>query len=373
MGIEASARTAYRAFDDNGNFLGNWDREENLMWGGFNPQNPNETTDPWYIVDPNWHGNKTWEIIASLEREVFTDFMIGADLIWRKYSDWWINRDYSDYFGGTLLARTDYVKAPNEVPESYTAPDGTVVDLGDAAGRPFYVWREGVNDVYGWYASNTPSDYYDQYLGLNVRIVKRLSHRWMLDGSFTWQSQKNYWGEAWPLDPTNQWALDGQTYAYVVGGGSGKSPVSMFSRWMVKAQGLYQLPLDFNISFNFNAREGHILPTQLGVQDYSSSNPYSTGTTMYTKLFGQERLPVFWALNVRLEKILRIGDRGRIYLMVDAFNIFNQLILNRKRDINPGTIYLHNSPPTFSENARSGEPNELLNPRIFRFGVRFQF
>jgi hypothetical protein len=74
---------------------------------------------------------------------------------------------------------------------------------------------------------------------------------------------------------------------------------------------------------------------------------------------------------MRLEKIFRIGDSGRVYLMVDAFNVFNQNILNRQRAVDPGTIYLHNN--SFSTNARSGEPNEVLNPRVFRFGLRFQF
>jgi hypothetical protein len=86
---------------------------------------------------------------------------------------------------------------------------------------------------------------------------------------------------------------------------------------------------------------------------------------------GEARMPTFWNLNMRLEKILRVGDTGRIYLMIDAFNVFNQNILNRARDDNPGTIYLHDG--TFSVNTRSAEPNEVLNPRIFRFGVRFQF
>jgi hypothetical protein len=76
-------------------------------------------------------------------------------------------------------------------------------------------------------------------------------------------------------------------------------------------------------------------------------------------------------VNLRLEKILRIGDSGRIYLMVDAFNVFNNSILNRQRTVNAGTIYLDDG--SFSVNSRSGEPNEVLNPRIFRFGVRFQF
>jgi hypothetical protein len=89
---------------------------------------------------------------------------------------------------------------------------------------------------------------------------------------------------------------------------------------------------------------------------------------------GANRLPTFWNLNLRLEKILRVGDIGKIYLMVDAFNVFNNSILNRMRDISNGTIYTDTAVPyTFSAASRSGEPNEVLNPRVFRFGLRFQF
>jgi hypothetical protein len=341
------------------------------MWGGFDRFDPQATTDPYYVVDDDWHGENTWEIIASVERELMTDVMVGVDFSWRKYNELWTNWQYADELGGRVRARSDYVAAPTPVPNSFTAPDGQSIDLGDAAGRSFYVWAADVKDVYGWYATNTPSDYYDIYWGLNFRFQKRLSNRWMLNGSFTYQSQENFWGADYPIDPTNQWALDGQPFAYSIGGASGKVSMPVFSRWMVKAQGLYQLPYDFNISFTFNAREGHIIVEEIGLVDYTSPNPISYSNTMYTQPFGTNRLETFWNLNLRLEKILRIGDTGRIYLMVDAFNVFNNNILNRQRGVNPGTIYLNSG--AFSSNSRSGEPNEVLNPRIFRFGVRFQF
>jgi hypothetical protein len=145
----------------------------------------------------------------------------------------------------------------------------------------------------------------------------------------------------------------------------------VFSRWMFKAQGLYQLPYDFNISFTFDAREGHIIVEEIDLVDNDAVNSQDTDLTMYTQKFGTNRMPTFWNLNIRLEKILRIGDTGRIYLMVDALNVFNQNMLNRQRTVNPGTLYLHDE--TFSANSRSGEPNEVLNLRIFRFGVGFQF
>jgi hypothetical protein len=374
-----TARPAYRVWDDNGNLIGDPSLSRNLNWSGYDINDPTAQTPPWYNVDSNWQGERTYEAIASLERELMPDLMVGADFTFRKYNLWWVNRDYADEFGGRLLERTDYIEAPRKVPSSFTDPNtGQPIELGEAAGRPFYVWKAGTEDVYGWYATNTPSDYYDTYWGINVRFQKRLSNRWMLNGNFTYQDQANYWGNEWPLNPTNQWAQDGKLFAYSLGGSSGKYGMRVFSTWMVKAQGLYQLPYDFNISFTFNAREGHILDQYISVQDYDMDpavySTYTTGATLMRAEAGEARMPTFWNLNLRLEKILRIGDTGRIYLMADIFNLFNQNILNRQRDVDNGQVYLRaGQAPTISPYARSAEPNEVLNPRIFRFGLRFQF
>lgn len=361
-----AARTAYPVFDANGNFVGNWDREENYMWAGYDHNDPTATMESRYQVDPDWHGNKTYEIIATVEREIVTDFAVALDFTWRRYSDFRTNRRYATEAGGRLLERSDFIAAVRPVPDSYSG-----VDLGDAAGRPWYVWSEDIKDIYELYATNTPSDFYNQYLGIDLRFNKRLSNKWMFSGSFTWQKQTEQWGKEWPLNPTNQWAEDGYSYAFNIGGASGKLGQPVYSRWMVKAMGLYQLPYDFNISFTFNTREGHISSQIISIADYDNPNPYSQTVNIRTETFGSSRLPTYWNLNMRLEKLFRIGDIGKVWLMVDAFNVFNRNILNRQREVNPGTIYLHNG--TFSENARSGEPNEVLNPRVFRFGLRFQF
>ena len=360
-------RPAYRAFDDAGNFVGNWDRDENLMWGGYDPLNPMATTDPWYVVDPKWSSDKTYEAIASVEREIFSDFGVGVDFTWRRYKNYYETFwPYRDYFGGTLMTRNDYEPSPNPLPSSV---DG--VDLGEAAGKHIYVWKEGVNDVYGWYATNWPSDRYDTYYGVDLRWNKRMSNKWMFTGSVTLQNQKAHWGADYPLNPTNQWAEDGQNYAYSIGGASGKVSMPVFSRWMVKAQALYQLPLDINFGVVFNAREGHIRSKRIYVADFDSPNPYSYDGEIRLERFGASRLPTFWNCDIRLEKVLKIQETGRIYLMVDCFNVFNNSILNREREVYPGELYLGGGAVEFAPNLRSGEPNEVLNPRIFRFGVRF--
>ena len=360
------------------------DMAYNMHWSGYDILDPSAQTPPWYQVDPNWSSDKTLEVIATVEREVLPDFAVAVDFTWRKYNGWWSNRSFSDHFenpanpgvyDGTLLTRTDYEEMPVAVPSNYTpAGETEALELYEAQGKYVYVWKAGVNDVYGWYATNTPDDYYDIYVGFNIRATKRLSNKWMAMGSFTWQDQRNYWGAEYPINPTNQWATDGKLYAYSLGAASGKYGMRTFSRWMIKMQGLYQLPYDFNVSATFNAREGHIVDEYVSISDVNTNNPLDTGGSIMLRPYGANRLPTFWNLNLRVEKVLRIGDVGKVYLMIDAFNVFNTSILNRKRDVNTGTIYTDTPVPyTFVSETRSGEPNEVLNPRILRFGVRFQF
>jgi Carboxypeptidase regulatory-like domain len=360
-----ASRTLYPIFDAAGTFKGNWDEAYGLMWAGYDPLNPTQPDDtPYYTYDSDWSSDKTYEAIVTLEREIIPDFGVGLDFTWRKYSNFWYNWPYNTTLGGELITRADYIESPNAIPGNVSG-----VDTGDAAGRHIYVWREGVSYVDGWEVTNTPSDYYDTYWGLDLRWNKRLTNKWMLTGSVTYQNQTAHWGATYPLDPTSQWAEDGQEYAYFIGASSGKINQPVFSRWMFKVQGLYQLPYGFNVSAVFNAREGHILPKGITIEDADAPNPESNNVYIRTENFGNSRLPTMWNVDMRLEKVLNIQDTGRIYLMVDCFNIFNNNILNRQYEVNPGTLYL----PSYelATNVRSGEPNEVLNPRIFRFGVRF--
>jgi hypothetical protein len=367
-------RAAYPIFVG-GVFVGDYAREKGLEWSGYDWLNPAATSDPRYILDPDWHSPRTYEITGGVERELFANASIALYGTWRRYSDWRNTRNFKDpalpLNGNNLVERGDYVVAPNPVPLTWVDGGGNPVDLGAAAGRNWYVLAAGIPYIYELYATNTPSDYYDQYIGVDLVFNKRLSNRWMFNGSFTWQDQRNYWGATYPLNLTDQWSQDGKAYAYSLGGASGKLSQPIFSRWMVKAMGLYQLPYGFDVSFTFNAREGHVIPKAVTVYDTATPNSRDRSESIYTEIWGTSRLPTMYNLNFRLQKVLKIGDVGRVYLMVDVFNVFNSNLLNRQRSVNPGTIYIHSG--GFSANTRSGEPNEVLNPRVFRFGVRFQF
>ena len=71
-----------------------------------------------------------------------------------------------------------------------------------------------------------------------------------------------------------------------------------------------------------------------------------------------------------------MGDTGRIYLMADLFNVFNAKLENRRNQKTWGRYYYYGEDDArnyFRRDADAYALNEVLNPRVIRFGVRFQF
>ncbi|MFQ6110261.1 MAG: hypothetical protein ACE5L7_11985, partial [Candidatus Aminicenantales bacterium] len=135
------------------------------------------------------------------------------------------------------------------------------------------------------------------------------------------------------------------------------SNVYMNSRWMFKLGGLYQLPYGFNISGTISARDGFISPEY--AEDPSYWKYDFDNASVWTEKFGTTRDPNVFLLNLRLEKRFAIGEFGNVYLSMDGFNILNSSVrLARHR------------------NTRADNYNQtlaIMSPRIFRFGVRFEF
>jgi hypothetical protein len=154
----------------------------------------------------------------------------------------------------------------------------------------------------------------------------------------------------------------------------------MYTRWMAKLSGLYQLPYGFNISGTFNAREGWKVPQYFTIANFDAPN-YAQGyqSTVYKQTQIKDSLPTFWNVTLRLEKKINVGQ-GRMYLMADVFNLFNNNMPIRSFPKNDGRLDVRNAgTPATSQGYTStvynynGLLNEILNPRIWRFGARFEF
>jgi hypothetical protein len=217
-------------------------------------------------------------------------------------------------------------------------------------------------------------DYYQDYFGFDFVLNKRLSNKWMANANFTWQTQAQYYNGSY-FNPTNVWAYDGFPQAAYIGGASGKMNQYTYTRWMFKAGGLYQLPFDIDVSGTFNMREGWVINEYFTLTDYRLPNPASRSSQLVMANFGDNRLPMFYNLTLRLEKLIKLGDTGRIYVMADLFNVLNLTIENRRDQKNHGTYYVY---PNSAQNRyvkynQYYALNEIINPRVLRIGVRFTF
>ena len=386
--------------------------------------------------------SRTREILLTLEREISTDLSVAVNFTYRKFDNSQISLryypaehavEYPGMWGGTVDPVTHeyvgpepsdiiydprtppaggwYVQA-GTIPDTYhiggtytgsvaagytwsenaydpiTNPTGYLpgdprrgqeFSSGDAAGRPYYLPGPNYSTTSTRYNVIRKADNYFTYTGVDLVVNKRLSNKWFMNGSVTWQAQKTYWGTDF-FNPTNQWAFDGQAYGDWGGAASGKQAVLMYTRWMAKLSGMYQLPYGFNISGTFNAREGWKVPQYFTLDNFDAPN-YAQGhaSTIYKQTQIIDSLPMFWNVTLRLEKKINVGQ-GRMYLMADVFNLFNNNMPIRSFPKNDGRVDVRNAGTPVTSQAYTstvynynGLLNEILNPRIWRFGARFEF
>jgi hypothetical protein len=144
---------------------------------------------------------------------------------------------------------------------------------------------------------------------------------------------------------------------------------------MGKLGALYRLPWDIDVSGTFNIREGWVIREYFALVDFRLPNPKSRSAELDMTPFGSGRLPVFYNLSLRLEKMIELGESGRIYVMADLFNVLNSAIVNRRYQKFRGTYYAYPDPAkdNFVPYPNNYALNEILNPRVLRLGVRFAF
>ena len=119
--------------------------------------------------------------------------------------------------------------------------------------------------------------------------------------------------------------------------------------------GMYALPAGFNVSGFMQFREGNIIAPYTFIS--SGNRAFGAGSVnVIQDTFGTHRLPTFWTVDMRVEKTFDLSDKGRIHLIVDVFNAFNQ-----------DTILAQHTSLTSS---RYGLIREVQQGRTIRFGFR---
>jgi len=333
----------------NGNFAnflaltGNWDPAA--------PGSPKTTN----TIDPNLKNDRTDEIIFGLDREVGAGFAVGANYIWRRYS----NFQFSDTLG---LDPSNFT-AQTYTPTGCPAQDGLRIQAGNCAPATVYLSNVQVGAISN--LTNYTSDQYNRaFNGFEVSARKRMSNHWLMNTSFAFNSTTVNM-DGWPgdsanginvanllgEDPTNRSTRNGAQYDYS-SAGSGLGNQYVNAKWLFKISGLYNLPADFNVSANYNSRQGY--PQEFAINN--ASRPNGEGTVLILQNpVGDTRYPSFQNFDFHVDRPVRVGTI-RFVPALDIFNVFNSNTLLASR--------------TTQNAANANQIQGILAPRVARLGVR---
>ncbi|HTO77793.1 MAG TPA: TonB-dependent receptor [Thermoanaerobaculia bacterium] len=329
------------------------------------PSNPNSASSP-NITDPNLKAPITDEFMAGLDQEILPQFVAGLTYTHR------IRKDliYTTFPGYTSA---DYVQIDPATLDPSECTPGThggclAYDyLGHVIGEsgPIYGVANYTGNS-GLFQTNRPG-YRQTYDGVELQATKRLSDRWMAHASFTWSNWRQNKGEC--FDPTNSVQVGSPVtttgsnscaddIAYYGGAGIGGNFANVYinSKWSFNINGLYQLPLGFNLAANFFGRQGYPIPYFVEVET-GDGTPTSLKDVAVGKADDFRNKSVY-QLDMRLEKTIPLfSNQANLTFSADVFNLLNS-----------GTVLQ-------VQNA-SGVANqifEIQSPRVIRFGARLSF
>jgi hypothetical protein len=337
-------------------------------YGGVNPQDPGAASTP-LKIDRNYQAGKSHEVIVGVDHELVPNFAVGAAYVWRKNVDLAyyprLSGPCSDPNNPTLatcpiITADLYTPVPPVTSGGYTVqgyePPADLVAAGNS-GRIL----------------TTQPGYSQNFNGVDVTLTKRLSNRWMGRVAVTYNLFKQHFDSG--VIPVNGvYGKNGQGSVTNIQGnpspsdrnslkddlvgyqsyGSGPQTYYTSPKWQIYANALVQLPWDLELSGAVFGRQGQIEPRYITV----SLGRDGTQNILATPTIDAIRYDSVWDLDMRLAKNVRFGG-ATVTLSAEGFNLFNSnTTLQVNRRLNTSTAL---------------RINEIMSPRIFRFGARLSF
>jgi hypothetical protein len=313
-------------------------------WYGFDIANPGNVSTPIHKVG-SYKTPMTHEVQFGLDRELARNFGLSGTVTWRNFTNFvWRNNGLR---GGDYTQISTFAGTDNPV-SAYSVPIYGVIASRIPANRAAttYQSRDG---------------YSQRYLGFELAATKRMSNRWMARLGFSTNDHREYFdGPEALTDPTPTIGNPNKDGGTVMRSstGSGKSGIyQVLPKFQYIATGVYQAPKGINLGINMVTRQGFAMPynrTQVATADPILRNK----TVLLVADVTDFRLPTVTSLDVRAGKELQFG-RTKFNVDLDMFNLMNSsTVLGRQFDLRVTT---------------ANNVQEIMNPRVLRLGVRFNF
>jgi hypothetical protein len=304
-------------------------------------------------IDPDYQSPKDTEFNLGFEHELFPNFAVGMVGTWRRSTD----LPWTPFIG---VDNVDYVALPERTRNGYTV---FPYDYGDQN------LASAAENGFGQRLENRPG-FSRLYKGLEVTATKRMADKWMARAAFSYNDWTEHFDgrdgiqnptpvlyDLYGLSPVGQVITtdalaDGGAVGYY-GAGSGKA-YWVNAKWQFNLSGLYQLPAGFEVAGNLYSRQGYPRVTTI-----SAPNSIFGSLPAIAAPVDDIRTPTVVNVDLRLAKNFRIGGKATINLTADLFNVLNS-----------GTVLVRNGSASSTAFNRI---DEILAPRIARFGVRLGF
>jgi hypothetical protein len=291
-------------------------------------------------IDPNIKHAYGQEFSTHLEHELVESLSVRGSYVYKMLRDQWDEVDIVRVNAYTIpFSFVDI--GPDNI--AGTADDQTL-QLFD---RPATAGSDRVftqPDQFG--APADDGNYHTVEFALN----RRFKNKWMLLTSFehTWA---NDFRDTASSTSSLGVAREGPAYRWQPNRRRLGSQATTF--WNYKLIGRYEFPLGLSLAASYKVQSGFNWARTISV-----AFPNAGSETILAEPVNSNRAPNVQILDFRAEKEVKIGRFGRVTGMLDVFNALNADTIANFR-VASGTRYK--------------ELISLLDPRIVRFGVRYEF
>jgi hypothetical protein len=307
-------------------------------------------------VDPALKDSYTDEFTAGIEHELLPNF--GVHTTWvRKiqFNQWGIVNRAQDFAAWSPVQAID--PGPSGL---LTAPDRNQITVFE---------RNVPASALDYYLTNR--HYGDNYNTIEFGATKRMSNNWQMIAGFDW-TKRNL---APPFTVNPNYLLYGTTSSSNIPFGS-LNAGGHTTGWTSKLIGSYYMPHGFLLSGGYNGQKGepytrtlNVSTAQLTAADPNRKTNLKQGnTTIVIDPLGSHYYETANIFNIRVQKNFKIRERNTIQAMWDLFNITNA---NTITSVNTSTGTTKdaqgNTVPQF------GRVTQIIQPRIFKLGVRYLF
>lgn len=297
-------------------------------------------------MDPEITQSFVDQYFLGVEREVFRDFSVRADVVRRHFKN----------FMGFVDTRSIYEPVQRQDP----GPDGRAGTADDGA---FLTVFNKTNPGNEFFLFTNPNGAFRRYSAVDIVGRKRYSRNWQMLASYTWsRTEGNINNRSGSnagfivTDTGRRGAFANPNQAI-----NGEGPTAFDYTHEVKLAGGYHVPFwhGLNVSGIYRYRTGLAWGRVASIRGLIQG-----AETIRIEPRGTRRLPALNSVDLRVEKTFHVASPSRtLGLFVDAFNVTNQQIPNSDNRF----------AVTETSGSRLGAPGPLTDPRTLRLGLRFAF